>query len=180
MIKSNLKEDLKVFNSILNIERQVVGIKFLFTKEELEEFPQQQLERRAAYCTLVRNAGNGKGCKVTLENFSCMAAARALGLTETTQESASGKRHKDLGVYKNLCISRSVAKDMVFCKHQVIGVAIQPLALYESEPDVIIIVTNPFNCYENHTRICVSQWSAKECKGSRNAGDMSGMYLLSL
>lgn len=143
--KPEFLNDLMIFESLLELNRKVVGIKFLFTQQEFDAYPVDQLEGMSPYCTLVRNAGRGKGCKVTVDNFACLSAARALGLLEVDSGSISGKRHADMGVYKDLCTSRSVAKEMVYCKHKVYGVAIQPFEDYRVEPDVLILVTNPFN-----------------------------------
>lgn len=143
--KPDFQKNLRLFESLIELDRKVVGIKFLYTKEEFEEFPVQPLDGMSPYCTLVRNAGKGKSCKASVENFACLSAARALGIIEVDNGSISGKRHADMGVYKDLCTSRSVAKDMVYCKHKVYGVVIQPLEEYEVEPDILIIVTNPFN-----------------------------------
>jgi uncharacterized protein (DUF169 family) len=34
---------------------------------------------------------------------------------------------------------------MTFCKHHLYGIAVQPLEEYDAEPDVVLMVTNPYN-----------------------------------
>lgn len=143
--KLNKRFDLTLLESLLDLDRKVVGIKFIFDKEEYEERKESTINNMMVYCTLVRNASQGKSYKVNLENFACLSAARALGLMPSTNDNISGVRHSKMGVYKDLCVSRSVAKDMVYCKHEVYGVCIKPLEEYEEDPDVVIIVTNPYN-----------------------------------
>lgn len=142
---SQLNDDLIILNSLLELDRKVVGIKFLFDKEEYENFNANTTNRIMPYCTMVRNASLGEGIKVNIHNIACASAARALGLIEVNNDVISGRTHSKMGVYKDLCVSRSVAKNMVYCKHKVYGVAIKPLEDYEENPDVVIIITHPFN-----------------------------------
>ncbi len=142
---SQLNDDLIIFNSLIELERKVVGIKFLFDKNEYENFNANTTTRVMPYCTIVRNASKGECVKVNVHNIACHSAARALGLIEVDNDTISGRVHSKMGVYKDICISRSVAKDMVYCKHKIYGIAIQPLEKFENNPDVIIIITNPFN-----------------------------------
>lgn len=141
----NLEINLKKLYTYLDMKREVAGIKFLFTKEEFDEFPAEAFDSKMAYCTIVRDAMRGVSKKARVENFACMSAAKALGLDEVTPLDDSGKGRVEIGTYKNLCIGRSVSKDMVYCKHQIYGVAIMPLKEFKTEPDVAIIVSEPFN-----------------------------------
>lgn len=50
-----------------------------------------------------------------------------------------------MNVYKNLCVSRSVAKDMVYCQKSIFGVGVLPAKEWQTNPDMVIIVTNPGN-----------------------------------
>lgn len=135
-----------IFESLLDLERKPVGIKFLLTESDYENSTSLDYKSGMPYCTAVRNASNGSNYKMNHENSSCIAASRALGFTKVSEESISGSRHAKLGVYKDLCISRSVAKDMVYCEHSCKGIEIKPLEDYvEDNPDVVIIVTSPFN-----------------------------------
>lgn len=140
-----IKDDITKINTYLDLKRQVVGIKFLFDKEEFEKAKGRSLPHKMAYCTMVRNGMRGKKLKARLENFACLAAAKALGLMEESTMDASGKNRMNMGTYKNLAVCRSVSKDMVYCKQNIYGVNIMPLEEYTEEPDVVIIVTEPFN-----------------------------------
>ncbi|WP_353106988.1 DUF169 domain-containing protein [Acetoanaerobium noterae] len=136
----------KIFESILDFDRKAVGIKFLLSESEYDKCDSFEHKNGLAYCTAVRNASNGMSYKMDAEHASCIAASRALGLIPVSDEVSSGSRHAKLGVYKDLCISKSVANDMVYCKHICKGVEIKPLESYVTYlPDIVIVVTTPFN-----------------------------------
>lgn len=139
------KEDIILFKSLLGTKRKAVGIKFLFDKKEYDDFDADENKGMMPYCTMVRNATNGRSVKANIDHFACVTSARALGLIKPNNDAISGRVHREMGVYSDLTISRSVAKDMVYCEHEIYGVGIKPLEEYTEEPDVLIIVTNPLN-----------------------------------
>lgn len=141
----NIERNLLKINAYLALKRQVVGVKFIFTEEEYSKTNGNSLQNKMAYCTMVRNSMRGDKIKARLENFACISAAKALGLIDITHEDKSGKGRVDIGTYKNLCIGRSVSKDMIYCEHKIYGVSIMPLKEFKEEPDIVIIVTEPFN-----------------------------------
>lgn len=55
----NLEINLKKLYTYLDMKREVAGIKFLFTKEEFDEFPAEAFDSKMAYCTIVRDAMRG-------------------------------------------------------------------------------------------------------------------------
>lgn len=143
---SSERNDVLWLNTLLDLKREPVGVRFLLDEVEYSESPVVESVNGLPYCTAVRNAGNNKGCKMTLKHFACLAAAKALGLMPTDNNINSGKRHRDLGVYADLGVSRSVIKNMVFCKQQCYGIEVMPLADFRhSNPDVVLIITNPYN-----------------------------------
>ena len=74
-----------------------------------------------------------------------MGAAWALGLAEPTKEVLSGKRREAHGTYRDLGICRKISKNMVFMRPETYGLAVMPLEDFSIAPDVVIIVTDPFN-----------------------------------
>lgn len=114
--------------------------------EEFEDNNSSYYINGMPYCTAIKNASKGLNYKMDYYNSSCIAASRALGFIKPTKDSISGSRHMKLGVYKDLCVSRSVAKDMVYCEHECRGVEIKPLKDYiDYNPDIVIMVTSPYN-----------------------------------
>lgn len=131
---------------LLDLRRRPVGIKFLLTGDDYAASPLPAPANGMPYCTAVRWAAQGRGYKMDAAHCACFAASRALGLAPVAEDALSGSRHAKLGVYENLCVSRAVARDMVYCQHKCAGVAIMPLDQYETTvPDVVLIVATPYN-----------------------------------
>ncbi|MCR1899700.1 DUF169 domain-containing protein [Irregularibacter muris] len=140
-----IKESAKWLNILLQLERKPVGIKFLLTREDYDAFPASENKNRMSYCTVVKRAGDGISQKIHRGHSACMGGAMALGLEETIQEAISGRRRFYQGAYRDLGVCRNISKNMVFCEHKAYGVAVMPLEAFDTEPDVVIIVCNPFN-----------------------------------
>lgn len=130
---------------LLELSRKPVGIRFLPDQTAFDQSRLPEPKTGLPYCTAVMRATRGQPCKVDAGHSACIAGSRALGLAEPAEEAYSGRRHRDLGLYKDLCVSRSVAKDMVYCVHNCAGVEITPLDLFSSTPpDVLVMVVNPY------------------------------------
>lgn len=143
MIKT--KENVTKLNNYLNLDRQIVGVKFLKTKEDFDNSPGRKLTHIMAYCTMVRNASKGHCIKADVNNFACLASAMAVGLVEPSKADLDGTNRVAFGAYKNLEISKKVSENMVYCSEKNYGVNIMPLSEFKENPDIVIIVTNNFN-----------------------------------
>ena len=139
-------------NVMLDLKRAPVGIRFLYDPNDYAQCTQPNPTVPVPYCVAVKNAAMGKPCKLSLEHIACLSGARVLGLLKPEDDIVdfndiiSGRRHAQMGLYADYCISRQVAKDMTYCAHKVYGVEIAELSLYQSyQPDIVIIVTNPLN-----------------------------------
>jgi uncharacterized protein (DUF169 family) len=140
------RKDALWLDVLLDLQRKPVGIKFLLTEAEYAASKLATPKKGMPYCTAVRWAGEGRSYKMDAAHCSCSAASRALGMVPVPEDVISGSRHAKLKVYENLCISHSVAKDMVYCTHNCAGVEIRPLEEYtNTDPDVVLLITTPFN-----------------------------------
>lgn len=54
MSKEKREEQVKVINSLLELKRKVVGVKFYYDEEEYEACPAQQVKYYIPYCVTVR------------------------------------------------------------------------------------------------------------------------------
>ncbi len=140
-----IRESAKWLEILLALERKPVGVKFLLTKEDYDEWPAVENKHRMSYCTVVRRATQGRSQKIHRGHSACLGGAMALGFEEPTQEVVSGRRRFSQGSYRDLGIARKISKNMVFCKHRTYGVSVMPLEAYDTEPDVVLIICNPFN-----------------------------------
>lgn len=138
----NISEKLMAY---LDLDRKPVGITFLFSKEEFDEFDVPTKDTAMTYCTMVRNASLNQSFKAKAVNFACHAGAKALGVMEITDDNvAAAQRHANEAAYKDINVSKNVHKDMVYCDHVAYGVGIKPLDKYTVDPDVVIIVTSGY------------------------------------
>jgi uncharacterized protein (DUF169 family) len=94
---------------------------------------------------MVRLATQGKALKASGNNLSCLAGARALGLKEIDAYHRSGQSGKKLGLYRDMPTAKRTRDGMSYCDHQAFGIMVKPLEDYDSEPDVVIIVSHPYN-----------------------------------
>jgi uncharacterized protein (DUF169 family) len=88
---------------------------------------------------------SGTSVKALKENFGCLASARALGIVAVDEMVSSGRHYRRLGLYQDLVTSKNVQKNMTVCRHRAFAVMIMPLEEFDEEPDVVLIVTRPYN-----------------------------------
>ncbi len=136
---------LNKINSALDIQRKIVGVKFLFTEEEFILADAKAVKTRIPYCVMVKLATNGSSYKCTLETSACGGGTRALGLESPKSDFESGCEYNSFGLYQDLAIAKNVVNNITFCKHKIYGIMVKPLDAYKEKPDVVIIITNSYN-----------------------------------
>ena len=140
-----IKEAVKQVNLALKLDRKIAGVKFLFSEDEFEKADAKKITGKLAYCVMVKAAMSGKGVKASAQYFGCRGAAKALGVVEPDEMSSSGRFYRKLGLYQDLTTSKHVQRNMTFCRHKAYGVMAKPVEAYDDEPDVVLIVTTPYN-----------------------------------
>lgn len=149
--RTNLIQQL---NNALILDRRIVGVKFLYTKEKFDIADVKQLVSFLPYCVMVKSAASGASLKAGKENFGCPDGAISLGVYDPLKDGfsdkepeyfISGKRYAEPGVYKDLATSKKTMNNIVILKERVYGIMLRPLEEFAEDPDVVIIVTNPFN-----------------------------------
>lgn len=131
--------------TLLELQRNPVGIRFLKTKDEFENVDAQPIIHKLPYCVMVRSASYGHSIKAVDENFGCRSAARALGFVEAKEDFLSGKDGYAFGIYDSLEIAKDASQTITLCHRKTYGVKIASLSLFQEEPDVIIIFVNPYH-----------------------------------
>lgn len=138
--------DIKELNSKLNIlvrqTRQPVGVRIVMSREEYDSFDAVEPVKPLMYCRAVKAAGAGHPVKITRALGGCNGSNRALGLTEPDPSFWTGESGKKLGLYKDESVAASVAHDNPILPPVTYGIVAMPLSCFETEPDVIILVTN--------------------------------------
>ncbi|WP_352419703.1 DUF169 domain-containing protein [Proteiniborus sp.] len=142
---SKLNDTISKAKCSLELKRKIVGMKFLFTEEEFKYADAKKLRAKSPYCVMVKTAMSGYSIKATLEDFGCLASARNLGILEADEIITSGRYHSKTGLYQDLITSRNVISNITMCKHKAYGIMLKPLEEYAENPDVVLIVSNPYN-----------------------------------
>ncbi|KNF09067.1 protein of unknown function DUF169 [Gottschalkia purinilytica] len=132
-------------NSVLEIERKIIGVKFLFEKEDFDNADAKPLINKSPYCVMVKSAMIGVSIKANLEQFGCNGAINALGMAPPDELSRSGRSSLKLGLYQDIVVAKSARNDITFCNHLAYGVMLKPLEKFTEAPDIVIIVTNSYN-----------------------------------
>lgn len=143
--KENLEKLVVKMNCALQLERRIVGIKFLFGKDAFDEEKARQIKKKINYCVLVKSAMTGRALKATGEDLACLAGARALGLSAIDDYHKSGQNGKRLGLYRDMATAKNVRDGMSYCDHKAYGVVVRPLDDCKEEPDVAMVMTSPYN-----------------------------------
>lgn len=140
------REDSMWLDILLDLRRSPVGIRFLVTEEQYKASPFPEVEVAIPYCRIVRNAGGGRERKFSLDGLTCSGAAKALGFISVDNDAASGNRHRRMGIYSNLGVSRTITSGMTYCGFEPHGIEVAPLSAFtEDDPDVVIVITTPYN-----------------------------------
>ena len=141
----NIKSSVDLIESHLDLDRKPVGIKFFSDKEDFENFEIPQRDRKVTYCNSVQLASKGHSMKLTKENQACPNGAMALKMAQAPEPIINGKGRFSKNMYKDVETSKSINDDMLFLKEQPAGIVVMPLENYKENPDVVIVVSNPYN-----------------------------------
>lgn len=141
----NIQDSLKTINQYLDLDRKPVGVKFFFDKESFLAFDAPIRTNKITYCNSVQIATNGKKFKYTKEHQACPNGAFALNFTDVPEPIKNGKGRFSKGIYENPEISASINDDMKFMPERPYGLGVMPLEDFTTEPDVVILVSNPYN-----------------------------------
>lgn len=145
MNTQNLKQSVVKMNCALALNKRIVGIKFLFTELDYEAADVERVKKRMHYCVMVKAAMSGTGFKATGDDLTCLGGARATGLKEADDYNKSGQHSKQLGLYRDMATAKSVRDGVSICDHHAYGIMVKPLEYYSQEPDVVMMVSNPYN-----------------------------------
>lgn len=132
-------------NCALDLERRIVGVRFLFSQEEFEAADIKIPSTRMTYCRMVVRASKGEEMKVNVNNFGCFAAARVLGIVDLDDWYVSGHYYGNSGLYRDFPTAKQVTDQMSMCGHKAVGLEIRPLENFTCPPHIVITLSNPFN-----------------------------------
>ncbi|TCO74445.1 DUF169 domain-containing protein [Marinisporobacter balticus] len=138
------KADVEKAYAVLDLDRQIVGIKIVKSKSEFEQAQAKELTYPLAYCVAVKHAMKGIAVKMTRKLSGCGGSTRALGLIPPTESFYNGQDGCDLGLYQSPKLAASVARQMKYCPPDTYGVIIKPLEQFDTDPDVVLMVGDSY------------------------------------
>lgn len=136
---------IETLKDILELEREPVGITFLFTREEYDKYPVEETKAAMPYCVMVKQGFQGKSLKSRLEHHKCDGGTTALALEPSTEKIESGEEYFSYKLYSSVAVARrmrSSIKSLHRMPVSTYGIAIVPLKDCTQVPDIIIILTN--------------------------------------
>ncbi|WP_373897618.1 DUF169 domain-containing protein [Haloimpatiens sp. FM7315] len=140
-----LSEKISILPSILNLKRQVVGVKIIKNKENYDFIEAKQIKNKITYCYMIKLATYGKHFKAKAENFLCDGASKALGLMTVPDNVISGQVYESLGLYENREVAKEAQRDVKYIKEKNYGVEIFSLNNFPAkEFDVAIIIDSSY------------------------------------
>lgn len=139
------KETVAKLYSSLDLSRSAVGIRLIETEEEFQKTEALLPQKPLRYCQMIRSAAGGHSMKANAGSFSCQSGPRVLGINPADEKNARGENWARLGLYSSRELSAEVRSELTYSQKQAFGVLIQPLEAYETQPEVIVIVTQPYN-----------------------------------
>ena len=161
--KKNVDAALASLREVINLKMEPVAITFLFTKEEYDEYPAEQIKAKTPYCVMVKSAAvSGSAIKSVLENHACDGATTAFALEPSTDEIESGRTYFSYNLYSSVATARRLRSGIKSLHREgapTYGVAIVPLSKCEKTPDVVICMCNAYQAmrlvqgYEYYTGV---------------------------
>lgn len=130
----------------LELERKIVGVQILKDSVEFEKAEGIILKKPINYCQMIISATNGNKIKARNADFSCRSAPRVLGIESAEQYNDHGTNWARLGLYKDAGLAAKVRGELVYAEEEQYGVLVAPIEQFEDFPDVILTVSNPYNC----------------------------------
>ncbi len=154
MSRTDKTDLVQQLNNALVLDRKIIGVKFLYTKDQFDAADAKKLVSYLPYCVMVKSAASGASLKAGKENFGCPDGAISLGVYDPLNDGfpdketgyfVSGKRYSEPGVYKDLATSKKTMNHIVILREKIHGVMLKPLEEFDEDPDFVIIIANPFN-----------------------------------
>lgn len=131
-------KSVKKLEIALEIEKEVVGIKFIDYKKQFEKIDLSPPQKKGPFCYLVRHAMDGNFFKANANTITCDYSKYALGIAKPNQGIKAGRSYAYCGLYESNAIAKNIVDSMQYNEQEIYGVIIGPLKLME-DADVVII-----------------------------------------
>lgn len=133
------EKEIKKLELALELKREVVGVKFVFIKEEYDDCPVTEMEKRNTFCGAVAVAMQGEVLKAKVDCFTCQGGPEMLGMKKVSNYVKSGKQFSTFRLYEDMAVAREVQNDLCFVDQKIYGIIVGPLKKME-DADVAMFV----------------------------------------
>lgn len=133
------KKLLANFCITLNLKRSIVGIRFLYIKEEYDAIDAPEPSVKCTFCSLTGRAMKGEITKGKVDSFSCQGGPEMLGMKPVPNYVRSGKQFTTFRMYEDSAVARQVQHDLCFVDQKIYGVLVGPLEQME-QVDVVMLL----------------------------------------
>ena len=134
----------ELLNSYLLLEHHPVGVKLYDDPDAFQAVDARQKNHKSYYCQMIKMASTGKVRKGDLTNFACETSAKVLGLEEFYEEESGIDGWLDSGLYADRATATAEHAAVRPVEQPMAGLVVGPLAQLPEEPDVVILVCNPY------------------------------------
>ncbi|WP_240985016.1 DUF169 domain-containing protein [Acididesulfobacillus acetoxydans] len=137
-------EQAAALKSILQLNREPVGVKFLTTEDYGKLHDSYDDTTKTRYCQALMRAGQGAKIVITDGNISCPASAAAFGLKPLPEVLRSGQMLLNMGLFASLDAGKKAMEGMTRLEQGAYqAVLLSPLKDIEVEPDVVVLESKP-------------------------------------
>ena len=137
------KRDVDKLYCLLALDNRLVGVRFVYTKEDYDKYQALECKRPIPYCGAVRAASKGHGIKITKQTAGCAGSNKSIGFAEPPESFFSGEAGKALGLYETQSVAAQVARAVPMMPMGTYGIVVKPLENFEFPPQVVLIICNP-------------------------------------
>ncbi|MDR1774743.1 MAG: DUF169 domain-containing protein, partial [Clostridioides sp.] len=111
----------------LDLDRKIVGVKFIRSEEEYRNLQVRQTLKPINYCGMVKAATKGHALKANEDLIRCKSGLRTLGINPVDEKNSQGENWVRLGIYKDKELSKEVRENLLYNQEKIYGVLVQPL-----------------------------------------------------
>ena len=141
MNKNEISTKIK---SILNLDREPVGVRFIKATDNIELKDIYDNKTKSRYCQALMRSGNGEKIMLTSENIACPASAAAFGLKPLPEMLSSGQMLLNMGLFATAEAGSKAMESMTrLTQGEYSKVILCSLKDMEVEPNVVVIESKP-------------------------------------
>jgi uncharacterized protein (DUF169 family) len=134
----NIHSDSEKIKQILGLNTSLVGVKFLFSEEEIPAGIEKLSSHR--YCQALMKARHGAHVLLDAEGIACHAAAAAFGFKRLPEGLKTGKGLVGFGIVSEEATGKTMFEGMITLPQgKLKALYLFPLETANMEPDIVVV-----------------------------------------